>query len=421
MSTKPLQIILILCGVAGMLGRLEKAAWSQISLINPTDVPVPEDSGETDVADLADVDQGEAAGAHDGSPIESELIQERYPSSAIKIERRVILDAEENYINHGDWMMWDEKGNLVARGRYDHGKRDGTWLRWYSPRKAEILASPIYKGFEAPFHGEVELNQGRLDGAWTIYDAKDRIASRWMFKSGARHGPSLWWSPNGQKRREVHFEDGQLVGESTEWTENGEIARQVTYVDHRELAEIADWYDPAPKRGRKTAAPQRAKYRGWMLHDRRIANPTFDWWNGIVKMPAAKPVAEPLRHGRWKFWYPSGLEAAQGEYDLGRLVGKWEWWHPNGQLRSIGQFSEGISDGEWTWWHSNGQKHRVGAYKNGVEIGVWREWREDGKIVQVKDASAGGMEPSLANEEPADEIQRQSRRREAAVRHLEFH
>ncbi|MCE9556285.1 MAG: hypothetical protein K8T91_23290, partial [Planctomycetes bacterium] len=36
-----------------------------------------------------------------------EVVRERYPDGKIKVEREVIRDAEENYVNHGLWKMWD--------------------------------------------------------------------------------------------------------------------------------------------------------------------------------------------------------------------------------------------------------------------------------------------------------------------------
>ncbi len=40
-------------------------------------------------------------------------------------------DARGNYLNHGSWKMWDQRGNLVAQGQYEYGNRTGTWIRWY--------------------------------------------------------------------------------------------------------------------------------------------------------------------------------------------------------------------------------------------------------------------------------------------------
>lgn len=33
---------------------------------------------------------------------------------------------------HGDWKVWNDKGDLVAHMIYDHGKRTGTWKAFLS-------------------------------------------------------------------------------------------------------------------------------------------------------------------------------------------------------------------------------------------------------------------------------------------------
>ena len=53
-----------------------------------------------------------------------EIIRERYPSRAVKIEREVIQDQAGNYVNHGTFRMWDPNGTLVLEGQYYFGKRE---------------------------------------------------------------------------------------------------------------------------------------------------------------------------------------------------------------------------------------------------------------------------------------------------------
>ena len=63
--------------------------------------------------------------------VEVEVIKERYPNRAIKIERHVTQDAERNYVNHGTWTMWDPNGTMLGKGEFWNGKRHGKWTRWH--------------------------------------------------------------------------------------------------------------------------------------------------------------------------------------------------------------------------------------------------------------------------------------------------
>src|ERR1700690_932311 len=117
-----------------------------------------------------------------------EVIRERFPNSTVKVERHVTQDAEGNYYNHGLWTEWDEKGRLVGSGEYRYGKRQGRWLRWYGQSDAAIFSGPLYKDFTPPFVGEATFEDGVLNGAWKIFDSKNRKVSEWEFDHGDRNG-----------------------------------------------------------------------------------------------------------------------------------------------------------------------------------------------------------------------------------------
>ena len=60
-----------------------------------------------------------------------ELIKERYPSGAIKVEREVMQDEAGNYLLHGAWRQFDERGRLIIDGRLVKNLKDGLWRRFY--------------------------------------------------------------------------------------------------------------------------------------------------------------------------------------------------------------------------------------------------------------------------------------------------
>src|SRR5580698_9120196 len=79
--------------------------------ISPTEpaASTAADLGEPNPIADGDEKAGKLAPAPAGEP-ESEVIRERYPNRAVKIERTVTQDANGNYVNDGLWRMWDQKG-----------------------------------------------------------------------------------------------------------------------------------------------------------------------------------------------------------------------------------------------------------------------------------------------------------------------
>src|SRR5262249_16760811 len=150
--------------------------------------------------------------------------------------REVTQDTQGNYVNHGTWKMYDEKGNPVVQGQYEYGNRTGTWVRWYrSASEAGLLTKMPYQQYPGPFVSQATFKGDLLDGAWTIFDAKMRKISQWSFAGGKRHGTSTWWYANGKKMREAQFVNGDMEGPYLEWNQDGSQTMKEAYQGGRKL------------------------------------------------------------------------------------------------------------------------------------------------------------------------------------------
>ncbi len=332
-------------------------------------------------APITDDAAADATPSTEGTENGVEVIRERHPNTAVKIERHVTQDAEGNYYNHGLWTEWDEKGRLVGSGEYRYGKRHGRWLRWYGPNKAPMLQGVLYKDFQPPFVAEATFEDGVLNGTWKVFDSKNRKVSEWDFDHGERNGKSVWYYPNGQKRREVDYKQGQLDGEVMEWGPDYKLATREKYVDGRRLAPQVDNYAPGQKRA-----------EGWVLYGKEITKSNYDFWTGTATVQVTGTEGTNQRHGLWTWWHKNGQKQMEGRYESDLPVGKFTWWYPNGQKQLQGEYVAGKQQGKFTWWHPNGQKQLEGAYVAGVLSGKWTRWNTDGRVVEVGDYSADGKQ-----------------------------
>jgi antitoxin component YwqK of YwqJK toxin-antitoxin module len=346
--------------------------------------PVATISAPADATPLSAADEPVPAEEAQDSGVE--VIKERYPNSAVKVERHVTQDAEGNYYNHGLWTQWDEKGRLVGSGEYRYGKRHGRWLRWYAPNEAPMLQGPLYKDFQAPFVAEATFEDGVLHGTWKVFDAKNRKVSEWEFDHGDRQGKSVWFYNNGQKRREVDYRQGQIDGEVLEWGPDYKLALREKYVDGRRLAPQVDYFAADQKRA-----------EGWILFAKENIKSNYDFWAGTAAIQVVGTEGVNQRHGLWTWWHKNGQKQMEGRYEADLPIGKFTWWYPNGQKQLAGEYISGKQQGKFTWWHQSGQKQLEGAYIAGVLSGKWTRWNADGHVVEVGDYSADGKQ-QLAHE-----------------------
>lgn len=322
---------------------------------------------------------------------QTEIIRERYPNGAVRIERHATQDESRNYINHGPWTMWDQQGNIVAQGKYHFGRQDGQWVRRYFVPRDGLLQQPALQGFERPVTSIINFADGQLHGSWTIVDARGRPVASWNFDRGQLHGPATWWFANGQKMRVANYVQGVPHGEFIEWRSNGAIASHKRYENGRSFTRVAK-YDRSGN----------LLVEGWNVNPVEEHRLGYDWWTGEVLIDIAATEGESLRTGVWTFYHPNGQKQYEGEFHEGDAIGVHSWWHSNGQRRVRGNYHDGKPHGTWTWWYANGQRRIEGRYVNGEYDHGWVGWTEDGNAVPLDESQDVLPKPPAAGEESND-------------------
>lgn len=86
-----------------------------------------------------------------------EIVRERYSNSQIKTERHVTQDTNGNYINHGSWVRFDERGRMVGGGDYKLGLREGKWTRWFAANEGPLFSGPLSRTLPLPLPAKRRL------------------------------------------------------------------------------------------------------------------------------------------------------------------------------------------------------------------------------------------------------------------------
>jgi antitoxin component YwqK of YwqJK toxin-antitoxin module len=310
--------------------------------------PAPPASQPPTSGSVAAPSAGDVAAA---PPIKAEVIQERYPSGAVHVERQVIQDAKGDYINHGPWKAFYPDGKLIGGGDFVGGKLNGKWSRVFALGGGVLFASGLYDPKLAPFVSEAVFVEGALEGPWIITGSNQVVLSHWEFKQGKQHGSWIWFYPNGQKRREATYLGGEIAGDAINYAADGSVANKETYVDGRLKTLKAGYYGPGLK-----------SWEGWYLLARPIVRTNYNWWEGDASTVIIGSEGRDQRHGLWTWWHPNGQKQTEGKYVLDAAEGHWLWWHPNGQTWIEGDYVLGKKSGPWSWWHPNGVLQRSQAF-----------------------------------------------------------
>ncbi len=323
---------------------------------------------------IPEVDLGSAERDEQSDDSSGEWVTERYENRAARIRRQVKLDLHRNYINHGDWTMWDRRGQVIAQGTFRNGKRHGSWMRVVS---SGVAASSHFQGdsFQKPYVSQAEFVDGILHGTWTVIDAAQRPVASWEFKQGVVHGKVVAWYPNGSQSSDMGFQEGQPHGEAIYWAASGHISARHYYRDGRQLVPMIQRFDR-----------QQKESEGWLLRSDFVYETTVDWWNDIVQIVRVPADGQDQKTGPWKEWHLNGNLRFAGAYEDGKPVGQHVWWYENGQKEQVGQFVDGKQHLAWTQWHDNGMKREEGAFAHGTKQGTWVQWDREGKAVDPRES-----------------------------------
>lgn len=117
-------------------------------------------------------------------PVETpRTVEEYWPNGQLSLRKQVVVVAD---------------GSTVDHGRFE---------RWYSNGVKEY---------------EAVLEMGNKEGTTIRYHRNGRIASRDSYRNGLRDGPSVSWSPSGEKVKEEYWAEGRPHGTWTVW-KNGAV------------------------------------------------------------------------------------------------------------------------------------------------------------------------------------------------------
>ncbi len=145
-------------------------------------------------------------------------------------------------------------GQLIEEGRYEKGKRLGTWKRYWPTGK--VMSEVTYR-FGVPrgdYRTYYPNGKPEEEGTWDLdrntgnfkrYHPNGKPAQEFIFDQyGMRNGTQKYYHENGRLAVEVPIVNGRESGTMKRWFENGEL-EQVAVFNNGEIDEAkSTWYKP---------------------------------------------------------------------------------------------------------------------------------------------------------------------------------
>lgn len=311
----------------------------------------------------------------------AEIIRERYPNGATKIEREVVQDANKNFINHGEWKLLLPNGRVTAKAQFQFGKKSGEWARWLTTTEAPALNAIPFNQFKGPFLSTFQYNDDKLNGVWQLVDSANRKLFEINLQDGKRESTARFFFVNGRNYKLMTYRNGRLDGPLQVWNAQGALVENRKFQNGHEVGKITEYYPIAA--GQKKLK----KLEFDVLAGEIEVEKPDDPWN--VRFAVEKKVGVDLKNGTVEAWFPNGQLKFTGKYEEDMQDGVFAWYFQNGQKQAEGKLIDGERVGEWTWWHQNGMRASSGQYVAGKPDGDWQWWLADGKLNNTKSFEAG--------------------------------
>lgn len=86
-----------------------------------------------------------------------------------------------------------------------------------------------------------------------------------------------------------------------------------------------------------------------------------------------------LKHGKARFFFPSGLLKKDMLYEKGKPIGIHREFYDNGNKKKLVELKNGEHHGDYIEWYKSGQMYAYAKFIEGKEIG-FKKWRPNGRI-----------------------------------------
>ncbi len=154
-------------------------------------------------------------------------------------------------IKHGEYKLFDRKGNLIQLSHYNNNNIHGISYGYYpfvgQPLKVQYTINfdnGIKEGEYKTYYpnGQIEVitsfHNNKLHGEYTRYYANNQVMIKMTYVDGLKHGPCEHYYPRGQLNIVSHYLNGKLHGSYYDYKKDGTLNHHNIYDNGEEFAPI---------------------------------------------------------------------------------------------------------------------------------------------------------------------------------------
>lgn len=152
-----------------------------------------------------------------------------------------LASAEGDYIGrvlHGEYTCFTRRKELVLKGYYREGLKDGIWKSWYPNGNLYVTqewdkgqkdgAFRVYQP-DGRFKEKGNYKNGELSGSRVSYFDNGKVRLTETYRRDILHGPYREYYPDGTLKIAAKYKEGELHGPYRLYNEAGELQEILRY------------------------------------------------------------------------------------------------------------------------------------------------------------------------------------------------
>lgn len=168
-------------------------------------------------------------------------------------------------------------------------------------------------------------------GQWVAWYPNGQKKCECGYVNGNQQGKWIHWFDNGVKATEIDYDNGQVHGHHSTWHKNGRQASQATFEQSEQTVPYIYWNtDGELKDGAEITFYEPGKKQSETHYVKGRRHGVLTRWHPSGNKQREEPYQDGFLHGSARSWHENGVLISEREYQHGRLHGHQKLWYPNG-------------------------------------------------------------------------------------------
>ncbi len=269
----------------------------------------------------------------------------------------------------GEVLETYDNGKIQQKGKFVNGKREGQTTFYFNNLKNSIKSEGTYVNGEAvgvwkSYHQNGKISEegsynkeGLKEGLWKNYYPSGILSQEEFFENGKNNGLLKNYTTEGKPWEEFMYKKNKIT-DIKSYKENGEILGEHKLSGKSNILNL--YY------------PNGVKRREGLYEDGQTEG-VWKSYNAYGVLTSEETYKDGILEGAYTSYYTNGQKKTESYYKAGKENTYFKMYHQNGNLKREGYVQNGELVGTWKYYFKDGATEEIKYFNELGELQGWYE------------------------------------------------